>query len=59
MFLSRYTQKTKGWILDRGKPEEVAWAVLVLASDEAGFIAGQTLVIYGGQIQPESREASL
>jgi hypothetical protein len=33
--------------------------VLVLASDEAGFIAGQTLVIYGGQIQPESREASL
>ncbi len=42
-----------------GKPEEVAWAVLFLASDEASFITGQTLVIDGGQILPESREAIL
>ena len=42
-----------------GKPEEVAWAVLFLASDEASFITGQTLVIDGGQTLPESREAIL
>lgn len=42
-----------------GKPEEVAYAVLFLASDEASFITGQTLVIDGGQILPESREAIL
>lgn len=42
-----------------GKPEEVAYAVLFLASDEARFITGQTLVIDGGQVLPESREAIL
>ncbi|MFA0782202.1 3-oxoacyl-ACP reductase FabG [Fervidibacter sacchari] len=42
-----------------GKPEEVAWAVLFLASDEASFITGQTLVIDGGQTLPESKEAIL
>lgn len=33
-----------------GKPEEVAGAMLFLASDLAGFITGQTLVIDGGKV---------
>lgn len=33
-----------------GKPEEVAGAMLFLASDLAGFINGQTLVIDGGKV---------
>jgi NAD(P)-dependent dehydrogenase (short-subunit alcohol dehydrogenase family) len=33
-----------------GMPEEVANAVLFLASDEASWITGQTLVVDGGQI---------
>jgi len=32
-----------------GEPEEIARAVLFLASDEAGFITGSTLSINGGQ----------
>jgi len=31
-----------------GRPEEVAWAILFLASDEAGFITGQALPVDGG-----------
>ena len=31
-----------------GMPEDVAWAALYLASDEAAFITGQTLRINGG-----------
>ncbi len=31
-----------------GTPEEVAWAVLFLASDEASFITGSELVVDGG-----------
>ncbi len=31
-----------------GKPEEVASTVIFLASDEAGYITGQTLVVDGG-----------
>lgn len=31
-----------------GQPEEMAAAILYLASDEAGFITGQTLVVDGG-----------
>lgn len=31
-----------------GSPEDVAWAALYLASDEAAFITGQTLKINGG-----------
>jgi len=32
-----------------GNPEEVAWAVLFLASDEASFITGVELPIDGGR----------
>jgi acetoacetyl-CoA reductase len=32
-----------------GEPEEIARAVVFLASDEAGFITGSTLTINGGQ----------
>jgi 3-oxoacyl-[acyl-carrier protein] reductase len=36
-----------------GEPDDVGWAVRFLASPEAGFITGQTLVIDGGQVLPE------
>jgi len=32
------------------QPEDVAWAVLFLASDESDMITGQTLVVNGGEI---------
>ena len=35
------------------EPDEVGWAVRFLASEEAGYITGQTLVVDGGQILPE------
>ncbi len=37
-----------------GTPADVAAAVLFLASDEASFITGQTLVVDGGQTLPET-----
>jgi 3-oxoacyl-[acyl-carrier protein] reductase len=36
------------------EPEEVGWAVRFLASPEAGYITGQTLIVDGGQVLPES-----
>jgi 3-oxoacyl-[acyl-carrier protein] reductase len=36
-----------------GEPREVGWAVRFLASEEAGYITGQTLVVDGGQVLPE------
>ena len=36
------------------EPEDVGWAVRFLASAEAGYITGQTLIIDGGQVLPES-----
>lgn len=33
-----------------GRPEDLAWAVLFLASDEASFITGQLLSVDGGQM---------
>jgi len=43
-----------------GKPEEAVWTVLFLASDEASFITGQTLVIGRVQTLPdESMKAIL
>jgi len=40
------------------EPEEIGWAVRFLASEEAGYITGQTLVIDGGQVLPEGRVTS-
>ena len=37
-----------------GEPEDVGWAVRFLASREAAYITGQTLIIDGGQVLPES-----
>lgn len=37
-----------------GEPEDVGWAVRFLAAPESGYITGQTLVIDGGQVLPES-----
>ena len=34
--------------------EDVGWAVRFLASREAGYITGQTLVVDGGQVLPEA-----
>ena len=36
-----------------GKPEEIGHAALFFATQEAGYITGQTLVVDGGQILPE------
>jgi 3-oxoacyl-[acyl-carrier protein] reductase len=40
-----------------GSVEDVAYAALFLASDEAAFISGQTIVVDGGQVLPESQMA--
>lgn len=39
---------------DLADPADVGWAVRFLASREARYITGQTLVIDGGQVLPES-----
>ncbi|MFK7889985.1 MAG: 3-oxoacyl-ACP reductase FabG [Granulosicoccus sp.] len=40
-----------------GQVEDIGNAALFFASDEAGYVTGQTLVVDGGQILPESVEA--
>ncbi len=40
-----------------GTAEEIGHAALFFASDEAGYITGQTLVVDGGQVLPESPDA--
>jgi 3-oxoacyl-[acyl-carrier protein] reductase len=40
-----------------GGVEDIAYAALFFASAEAGYITGQTLVIDGGQVLPESLSA--
>ncbi len=38
-----------------GTPRDVAWACLFLASDEAAYVTGTTLIVDGGQILPEAK----
>jgi 3-oxoacyl-[acyl-carrier protein] reductase len=38
-----------------GTPRDVAHAVLFLASDEAAYVTGTTIIVDGGQIVPEAR----
>jgi 3-oxoacyl-[acyl-carrier protein] reductase len=38
-----------------GTPDDVASAVLFLASDDAAYITGTTIIVDGGQILPESK----
>jgi 3-oxoacyl-[acyl-carrier protein] reductase len=38
-----------------GTPRDVAHAGLFLASDEAAYVTGTTIVIDGGQILPEAK----
>ena len=40
-----------------GTVEDVGYAALFLASKEAGYITGQTIIVDGGQILPETLEA--
>lgn len=42
-----------------GEPEDIGHAACFLASAEARFITGQTIIVDGGQILPESFEAIL
>ncbi len=37
-----------------GTPEEIAYAHLFLASDESQFMTGQSMIVDGGQVLPES-----
>jgi 3-oxoacyl-[acyl-carrier protein] reductase len=39
-----------------GEPEDVGWCVRFLASREACYITGQTLIVDGGQVLPESAQ---
>jgi 3-oxoacyl-[acyl-carrier protein] reductase len=40
-----------------GEVEDIGYAALFLATDEASFITGQGLIVDGGQVLPESLEA--
>jgi 3-oxoacyl-[acyl-carrier protein] reductase len=40
-----------------GSVEDIGYAALFLATDEAGYITGQTIVVDGGQVLPESLSA--
>ncbi len=51
-----YREKMESSIPQRklGKVEDIGYAALFLATDEAGYITGQTIVVDGGQVLPES-----
>jgi 3-oxoacyl-[acyl-carrier protein] reductase len=40
-----------------GTVDEIGYAALFLATDEAAYITGQTIVVDGGQVLPESPDA--
>lgn len=40
-----------------GEVEEIGYAALFFATDEAGYVTGQALAVDGGQVLPESPEA--
>ena len=40
-----------------GTPEDIGYAMLFLASDEAAYITGQTIIVDGGQLLPEGAGA--
>jgi 3-oxoacyl-[acyl-carrier protein] reductase len=54
-----YREKMESSIPQRkiGKVEDIGHAALFLATDEAGYITGQTIVVDGGQVLPESMMA--
>jgi 3-oxoacyl-[acyl-carrier protein] reductase len=40
-----------------GSVDDIGYAALFLATDEAAYITGQTVVVDGGQVLPEIPEA--
>nr|AGF93408.1 3-oxoacyl-(acyl-carrier-protein) reductase [uncultured organism] len=61
-----YKEQMEGHIEDQaksipmkrmGEPEDIAHAMAFLASDEASYITGQTIIVDGGQILPETKSA--
>lgn len=40
-----------------GTPEDIGYTAAFLASDEAGYITGQSITVDGGQVLPESPDA--
>ena len=38
-----------GHISGMGTPQDVGWATVYLASDEASFVTGQTIAVNGGK----------
>jgi 3-oxoacyl-[acyl-carrier protein] reductase len=41
-----------------GSVDDIGYAALFLATEEAGYITGQTIVVDGGQVLPETAEAT-